>query len=117
MEWQLNEVREQVETKEAEIQNITQSIEHLKKELEKAQEENQSLQVLNEQSNRKLQLSEAKLTEAQEKLDAQIVTTEALRGENASKLLEVKVCKVFLSNIFLIKYYRLHKTREEYAIL
>lgn len=91
MERELNEVREKFESKQSEIQAITHATEHLQKELEKRQEENQALQVTNEQSFRKLQLSEAKLAEAQEKLDAQTNLTESLRVENEARLVEVKV--------------------------
>nr|CDS31731.1 coiled coil domain containing protein 147 [Hymenolepis microstoma] len=90
MEKELNEVREQVEVKQSEIQTITLAIEELQNELEKRQEEKGALQLNNEQSIRKLQLSEAKLAEVQKKLDAQISLTESLRLENEAKLVEVK---------------------------
>lgn len=94
MEKEMNEVRQQVESKQAEIEAITTAIEHLQDELEKRQEENRVLKLTQEQSNRKLQLSEAKLAEAQGRLDAQVTLTEGLRTENEARLLEVKVCKI-----------------------
>ncbi|VDN95961.1 unnamed protein product [Rodentolepis nana] len=99
MEKELNEVREQVEMKQSDIQAITLAIEQLQDELEKRQEEKEALQLNNEQSIRKLQLSEAKLAEVQKKLDAQINLTESLRVENGAKLVEVKQKEEELSAI------------------
>lgn len=93
MEQEMNYVREEVELKHAQIRSISEVIEKLQEELKVKQEENRTLRISFEQMNRKLQLAEAKLADAQSKLDAQVALTENIRAENASRLVEVKVCK------------------------
>lgn len=91
MEREMNDVREEVESKQTQIQAIREVIEKLQEELKVRQEENQTLRVAYEQTNRKLQLSEGKLADAQAKLDAQVTLTEGIRVENENRLVEVRV--------------------------
>ncbi|EUB62976.1 Coiled-coil domain-containing protein [Echinococcus granulosus] len=90
MEREMNDVGEEVELKHAQIRSISEVIEKLQEELKVRQEENRTLRISYEQMNRKLQLAEAKLADAQSKLDAQVALTESIRAENASRSVEVK---------------------------
>ncbi|VDM16853.1 unnamed protein product, partial [Hydatigera taeniaeformis] len=90
MEREMNDVREGVELKHAQIRSITEVIEKLQEELKVRQEENRTLRISFEQVNRKLQLAEAKLADAQSKLEAQVALTEGIRAENAGRVVEVK---------------------------
>ncbi|KAL5110561.1 Cilia and flagella-associated protein 58 [Taenia crassiceps] len=90
MEREMNDVREEVELRHAQIRSISEVIEKLQEEFQIRQEENRTLRISLEQMNRKLQLAEAKLADAQSKLDAQVALTENVRVENASRFEEVK---------------------------
>ncbi|VDK38791.1 unnamed protein product [Taenia asiatica] len=90
MQREMKDVREEVELKNAQIRSISEVIEKLQEESKIRQEENRTLRISFEQMTRKLQLAEAKLADAQSKVDAQVALTENIREENANRLVEVK---------------------------
>ncbi|VDK32503.1 unnamed protein product [Dibothriocephalus latus] len=90
MEREMNEVHDEVEVKMEEIKAVNAAIEKLQQELRTREEENRVVKISLEQTNRQLQVTDAKLKDAQQKLDQQIALTESVRSENQLLTADVK---------------------------
>ncbi len=91
MEREMNDVHDDMDNKQAEIKAIIEVIDRLQVDLKKRQEENRLLKISLEQTNRQLQVSDSKMTDAQQKLNSQVNLTENLRSENQNRMADVRV--------------------------
>lgn len=91
MEREMNAVREDMNAKGEQIRSISGIIDRLQQEVQLKEEENRIAKISLEQTNRALQVTDAKLADALAKLESQVNLTEGIREENQSRVQDVKV--------------------------